>query len=205
MSTRQQKSVTKANMKTSNNEDPFQEQVEKILALLGAQSRGENCSAEIEETLSALVPKSTTTNTTVSIAPPFASNEPVIQPDTTNYDTLEEDSKELETKACHFRKGKATMESLRQQESHMLVENNGTHKFMSENWKTLDDIPLGNVGAKMMVTFGDGHNPKPEAVAAVLMVTTVLPTFRHLQHPKKMKHSLRNIISLFSLLLFEFY
>jgi len=167
MSTRQQKSG-KANMKIPNNEDPFQEQVEKILALLGAQSRGENCSAEIEETLSALVPKSTTTNT-ISIAPPSASNEPVIEPDTTNYDTLEEDSKELETKACHFKKGKATMESLRQQESHMLVENNGTHKFMSENWKTLDDIPLGNVGAKMMVTFGDGHNPKPEAVAAVLM------------------------------------
>ena len=63
------------------------------------------------------------------------------------------------------------MESLRQQEAQQYLEENSNKHFMLEQWKTLDDIPLGRVGAKMMVTFGDGHNPKPEAVAAVLMVT----------------------------------
>ena len=41
----------------------------------------------------------------------------------------------------------------------------------AKHWELLDRIPLGRMGGKMMVTFGDGSHPDPEACEAALMVS----------------------------------
>ena len=39
---------------------------------------------------------------------------------------------------------------------------------MNETWNKLEDIPLGRIGAKMMVTFGDNVHTNPNALRAAL-------------------------------------
>lgn len=160
-----------------SNEDPFQLQVEKLLALLGAQSRGEKCNAEIEQTLSTIVPTRKHNDNNI------IKQEQQQQPEITNCDNeksniLQENihtSSRIDPGDERRKKQKVTMESLRQQEEAQRTLNNNSKKrsnfYRPEIWNTLDDIPFGRAGAKMMVTFGDGHNPKPDAVAAVLMVS----------------------------------
>lgn len=43
--------------------------------------------------------------------------------------------------------------------------------IIPSTFENLLDIPMGNVGGKMMVTFGDGKYPDPDATAAALQVT----------------------------------
>ena len=52
----------------------------------------------------------------------------------------------------------------------------------SKRYDELDSIPLGRVGAKMMVTFGDGRHPRPKAVEAALLVSCLGFGFRILFH-----------------------
>ena len=54
----------------------------------------------------------------------------------------------------------------------------GSKIDQSKRYDELDAIPLGRVGAKMMVTFGDGRNPRPKAVEAALLVSSNC-TLRH--------------------------
>lgn len=46
------------------------------------------------------------------------------------------------------------------------------------NWTDLDQIPLGKIGARIMVTFGDGPKPNLNACALTLLVSLF-----ELQHP----------------------
>lgn len=161
--------------------DPFQLQVEKLLALLGAQSRGVACNAEIEQTLSAIVPTSTTR--AIGVAAACTPNDEGI---TEGQHRRNQEDKAKGDEDIHTNSGdraekrgprtKVTIDSLLQQEEEAEASRNFDNKrkkcnlYLPETWNTLDDIPFGRAGAKMMVTFGDGHNPNPDAVAAVLMV-----------------------------------
>ena len=49
-------------------------------------------------------------------------------------------------------------------------EEGGAGEFDGARWEKLEGIPLGNVGAKMMVTFGDGRKPTFKAVEVALLV-----------------------------------
>ena len=54
-----------------------------------------------------------------------------------------------------------------------LNQRNKNHKEqltmdLNETWKKLEDIPLGRIGAKMMVTFGDNVDTDPQALTAAL-------------------------------------
>ncbi len=72
---------------------------------------------------------------------------------------------------------KATMESLMEQEEKIKMDDlkyrqeNNLQFDISETWKDLEDIPLGITGAKIMITFGDGPQPNPQACAAALLAT----------------------------------
>lgn len=156
--------------------DPFQLQVEKLLALLGAQSRGVTCNAEIEQTLSAIVP--TTTTRAIGVAAACIPNDDSITAE--RHRRIQEDKAkgdaDIHTAEKRGPRTKVTIDSLLQQEEEAEISRNFDYKrkkcnlYLPEAWNTLDDIPFGRAGAKMMVTFGDGHNPNPDAVAAVLMV-----------------------------------
>jgi hypothetical protein len=167
--------------------DPFQVQVEKLLALLGAQSRGETCNAEIEQTLSAIVPTSAATATSLAAVSNPNDDEHITEEQQQRQQYQRQEDKaakgddEIHTNHCSSGaenrgpRTKVTIESLLQQEEEEASRNDDTKRkkynfYLPETWNTLDDIPFGRAGAKMMVTFGDGHNPKPDAVAAVLMV-----------------------------------
>jgi hypothetical protein len=172
--------------------DPFQLQVEKLLALLGAQSRGETCNDEIEQTLSAIVPTSTTRATSLAAVSKPKDDKHITEGQQQQQQQQQQQHPREEDKATngndeiHTNNGscgaenrgpttKVTIESLLQQEEEEANWNDDNKRkkynfYLPETWNTLDDIPFGRAGAKMMVTFGDGHNPKPDAVAAVLMV-----------------------------------
>jgi len=50
------------------------------------------------------------------------------------------------------------------------VGEGGEEIEQSKRWDELDAIPLGRPGSKMLVTFGDGRNPRPKTVEAALLV-----------------------------------
>jgi len=77
---------------------------------------------------------------------------------------------------------KVSIESLQEQEKKLLKQKrkagssgkNNKNKYkidFSETWDKLDSIPLGRIGARMMVTFGDNIDTVPEACATALMGT----------------------------------
>ena len=66
-------------------------------------------------------------------------------------------------------------------------EQEGTETIdQSKQWDELDAIPLGRQGAKMLVTFGDGRNPRPKTVEAALLVAR-----RLVQHAVRDARALR--------------
>ena len=69
---------------------------------------------------------------------------------------------------------KATLKSLKEQEEKIEANKKAGSEYqfdISEEWKDLENIPLGRTGAKIMVTFGDGPQPLPDACATALLAT----------------------------------
>lgn len=120
--------------------------IEHVFELMVSRSRGEVATDDVENAVSKLLAKSTPKKEQCEI-----------QQDTDDYDNLEE---EPSTKPAPKKKNttasqEATIESMRKDEE--------------EEVDPLDGIPLGKAGGRMMVTFGDGQHPKPEAVKAALL------------------------------------
>jgi hypothetical protein len=132
--------------------------------------------------------------------------------DTTNYDDTDDSGSDCDEEALvsattttisaattfkRHKKAPVTIESLNAQEAQLEQEKEKSNSTTSTSlismlqqnkdlWSQLEDIPLGYQGAKMMVTFGDGKQPHPNAVALVL-----LGTRRCLQYAIKDARALR--------------
>ena len=134
----------------------LEEQMQQVFSLLVSRSRGEAANEDVENVVSeilATTPIASTQTTVPSI------EKSQIEQDTDDYDDLEEEPvKPSKPKAQEKWSGRkeATIESMRKDDE--------------EETDTLDMIPLGKEGARMMVTFGDGHKPRPEVVSAALLV-----------------------------------
>jgi len=123
------------------------EDIEHVFELMVSRSRGQVGTDDVENAVSNLLAKS-------SAAPKQTHK---IQQDTDDYDNLEEEEPAVVKPASIKNKNyeEATIESMRKEEQ--------------EVDDPLDNIPLGKAGGRMMVTFGDGQHPKPQAVEAALL------------------------------------
>jgi len=174
----------------------FVEEVENLVSLVMSRSNVKAKKDRIENLLSTLVDsyKSTKANASNNldalISLPKSATSKRLEIDTDDYDVeIEDKSKKCGNKERNASKkknqgvisklddGNVTIQSLKQQDEHLEARHrqlNGNQEsfqfLMHDTWKSLENVPLGKEGARMMVTFGDGHRPKPETVAAVLMV-----------------------------------
>lgn len=129
----------------ASGKESLDEQIQHVFALMVSCSRGQVANDDVENAVSKILATS---------AP--AKQESEIQQDTDDYDNLEEAP--VPKKASSPTKWPpATIESMRQDDDD------------DDESDALDNIPLGKLGAKMMVTFGDGPKPQPEAVSAALL------------------------------------
>lgn len=166
----------------------FNERIEEFVSLVMARSNGKVDNDEIESALTELVQ-----NFTPAKAKPFHTVQMSKEDDKLETDDFDYDADEGEIRKDSYSSTKnisncsnndemkwseqeTTIASLQKQNSDLdarrrkIIGNEDLYLNMMQDWECLDDIPLGREGARMMVTFGDGRNPKPRTVAAVLMV-----------------------------------
>ena len=147
------------------------EKLENILSLVLACSRGEVGNDAVESALSSIVadhaPSSSGTSVTpVRIVNPYTKDD--IIPDDGNYD---EDSGEDEK----IPKADMLKEDATKKRKSTTVTTNkkspSAKKIAIERRQALDQIPLGKMGERMLITFGDGPSPNLEVISAALLGT----------------------------------
>ena len=167
----------------------FENQIDSLLQLVTARARGQVGSEEVENAISQLLQQQqqqTThqppTGTGPSAAPATAStrvSEKAVVEDVDDYDDLEDDTSNRKPPADGGSRGTKRRRSSsgnndddnNNNEGGGGTEGSGAEIDQSKQWDELDAIPLGRQGAKMMVTFGDGRNPRPKTVEAALLVS----------------------------------
>jgi hypothetical protein len=141
---------------------------EDILSLVIARSRGEVGNEEVESALSSLIPVpasavanqiadlGNSSSTAVPTTDAFNPNRQGIIQDTDNYD-FDDKNNELHCKTA----AQVYTEPTRKV---------GRPKSMGRiNDEAVEHIPLGKMGSRMLITFGDGPQPRPEVVSAALL------------------------------------
>ena len=174
----------------------FQQKVDDLLKVINARSVGISNDDDVEQLLKTNF-KLTTTTTTTTTTTSNNNNKSYnndnhgnkIVEDDENYDSIaeepepeqDEESKFLTNNNNNINNNSSQQEqpkwtggmvpipSLKQQEQEQ--ESNSNKKLFdkSEQWNSLEGIPLGKTGARMMVTFGDGPNPLPTTVQEALL------------------------------------
>jgi hypothetical protein len=122
--------------------ESMDEQMQQVLQLMEARSRGEILNDAVEKAVQSMLGKEIS----------------AVNQDTDDYD----DVQELEMAKSALQSGttpilKATLED-------MVGDDDD-----DDSSTALDLIPLGHAGSKMMITFGDGPHPHPSAVQAALL------------------------------------
>ena len=161
----------------------FENQIDSLLQLVTARARGEVGNEEVEGAISQLLqqpPTGTTATTANNLAPATASarvSEKAVIEDDDDYDDPGDDASHPKPSAGGGSRGTKRRRSGSSSSGNDDDNNGGGGDDGSENeidqskqWDELDAIPLGRQGAKMMVTFGDGRNPRPKTVEAALLV-----------------------------------
>ena len=167
----------------------FDNQIDSLLQLVTARARGQVGSEVVENAISQLLqqqqPQTThqpPTGTAPCAAPATASTrvgEKAVVEDDDDYDDLEDDSSNRKPPADGGSRGTKRRRTSGGSDSGNEgggggggggTEESGAEIDQSKQWDELDAIPLGRQGAKMMVTFGDGRNPRPKTVEAALLV-----------------------------------
>ena len=170
----------------------FDNQIDSLLQLVTARARGQVGSEVVENAISQLLrqqqqqqqQQQTThqppTGTAPCAAPATASTrvgEKAVVEDDDDYDDLEDDSSNRKPPADGGSRGTKRRRTSGGSDSGNEgggggggTEESGAEIDQSKQWDELDAIPLGRQGAKMMVTFGDGRNPRPKTVEAALLV-----------------------------------
>jgi hypothetical protein len=161
--------------------------LDEILNLVMACSRGEVGNDAVESALSSIVSEHappSTLSTSATVEPPIIptstsapcmetlksssiyGNRPII-PDDGNYDDDDDESRDNNKKQqAHNNKptphlDNATAAKLKK----------AAKKTATERQKVLEQIPLGKMGERMLITFGDGPLPNYEVISAALLGT----------------------------------
>ena len=164
--------------------------LDEILNLVMACSRGEVGNDAVESALSSIVsehaPSSTSTSSssatveppiipTSTSAPcmetlkssPIYGNRPII-PDDKNYDDDDDESRDNKKQQAAHHPNKPTPH-LDNATAAKLKK--AAKKIATERQKVLEQIPLGKMGERMLITFGDGPVPNYEVITAALLGT----------------------------------
>mmetsp|Transcript_19983 Transcript_19983/g.30254 ORF Transcript_19983/g.30254 Transcript_19983/m.30254 type:complete len:627 (-) Transcript_19983:341-2221(-) len=166
----------------------FQNKLDSLLSLITSRSEGLAADDEVETAVSALLPTAPADlNASQKIQPLHTGLKNIgtdIVVDEDNYDDDDDDDDDNKTEQTKppgngngsktASRSKATLESLQEQEKELERRENEDNPLsftISDTWKKLEDIPLGTKGAKIMITFGDGPQPIPNACATVLLAT----------------------------------
>jgi len=175
--------VVNASSGVQDNNDEFQQKMDNFMGLLQQRSNGTVEFEKIEQALESFVPP----HDKDIEAGTRRKRRKVIEMDTTDYDQVENvvndasKSRSVSNKSNPQDRSKISIASLKEQEQQLnavrakfKLEGTTLMSMLRSNrslWKELEDIPLGPQGAKMMVTFGDGKEPDPKAVAMALLVS----------------------------------
>jgi hypothetical protein len=129
--------------------ESLDDQIQQVFSLMVSASRGQVANDDVENAVSKIL---------VTSHPAKAATESEIQQDTDDYDNIDEEEpvNKRPKRTCTKKWAPATIESMREDDE-------------EEESDPLDQIPLGKAGARMMVTFGDGQKPNPEAVLPALL------------------------------------
>jgi hypothetical protein len=162
--------------------------LDEILNLVMACSRGEVGNDAVESALSSIVsehaPTSSTSSKSATVEPPITTtstsapcmetlksssiygNRPII-PDDKNYDDDDDESGDNKKQQAHHNNkptphlDNATSAKIKK----------AAKKTATERQKVLEQIPLGKMGERMLITFGDGPIPNYEVITAALLGT----------------------------------
>ena len=139
-------------------------QVEDLLSLVLARTRGEVGNDAIENALDDLVANHAPTSsggakdkTTGRTSKQL--NKDIIIPDEDNYDDDSEDDTKNISATTSSNKIKPTSKKV------------ANKKSKREREEALENIPLGKMGERMLITFGDGPCPNLEVISAALLGT----------------------------------
>lgn len=146
-------------------DNSIESRFDDILALVIANSRGEVSNDAVESALASVIPSAPAVATLRSGSDSTAASDNAFNPnrdgiilDTDNYDFDDDDdeaqSKPSEARARHT---SINVQEPQQESSDRLYQD------------SLEDIPLGKMGSKMLTTFGDGPQPDPQVVKAALL------------------------------------
>lgn len=146
---------------TTLESENVQNQLDSLLQLITYHQSGKE--DEIEEAVSSILQK----------VPMVHPTQKIIQRDEEDYDE-DDDQNNKETmiqqkSSTDVKPQKVTLESLRKQKEELEAKDNGFD--IASAWKDMESIPLGTLGAKLMIIFGDGPRPDPQACALVLLST----------------------------------
>ena len=157
-------------MSTVTDTGSVDDKLESILSLVLACSRGEVGNDAVENALSSIV---------ADHAPPSAaavtaagcfiqpSKKDTIIPDDCNYDDDSgDDDKFIEADAS--KEATATKAQIAKARAQKKATEK---KIAAQRREALEQIPLGKMGERMLITFGDGPCPKLEVISAALLGT----------------------------------
>lgn len=153
-----------------NTEEGLDGQVENILSLVLARSRGEVGNEAVETALSSIVATHAPTSSSVGRCETdhmatrgrtAQQNKDDIIPDDGNYDDDSEYDDDAQEKATTKKCASVTNTSTKKV----------ALKKSRERDEALENIPLGKMGERMLITFGDGPCPEEEVIEAALLGT----------------------------------
>lgn len=152
-------------------ENSIESRFDDILALVIANSRGEVSNDAVENALAAVVPAPAVANQKDDGAAAAATSNNSFNPnkngivlDTDNYDFDDDESEGQSKPAARVRQININAQEPSQKRG--VGRPKSTNKIYEDS---LENIPLGKMGSRMLTTFGDGPQPSPAVVSAALL------------------------------------
>jgi hypothetical protein len=164
-------------MATETGSESVNDKLENILSLVLACSRGEVGNEAVENALSSIVadhaPAPSEADAETSIAP-GSIIQPTIKdniiPDDGNYDDASVDDEKIAAVDVPTEAATKATAPTSETPAKMTVKAIAK-KNAAERREALEQIPLGKMGERMLITFGDGPCPNLEVVSAALLGT----------------------------------
>ena len=135
-------------------------QFDELLSLVLARSRGEVGNDAVEDALSSIIVSSQPSTAAGGGGAPSARNKDNIIPDEGNYDASDEDEVAKKETPKDNAKNSSTK-----------VATALDRKSCSQRQKAIENIPLGKMGERMLITFGDGPAPNIDVISSTLLGT----------------------------------
>ena len=151
------------------NNGNVQGQFEDLLSLVLARSRGEVGNDDVENALSSIVAAHAPSSSSRGEADAGSTaqlNKDNITPDDGNYDDDSEDDAPWKASTLKDSAMKNNSEDTATKKVTVTIRKK---KNNSERLKSLENIPLGKMSEKMLITFGDGPEPELDVISTSLL------------------------------------